>query len=170
MWSDVRCYPHLRERSSGVYFFESSQIRSESQPELASELEGVVAYTRVSLRISTLETTRTSPAPPKKMRSSSIVAASFIAAAVAQPGPGGSRWFGVAPDDTVPGLVNLFEMDTTGRPIAAVASVTTADNEYPKVSTFHCSCTSCERRSAPRRPFRANHAPSTHSPHFNLYL
>lgn len=68
-------------------------------------------------------------------------AASLAAAAVAQPG-GASRWFGIAPDDTVPGLVNLFEMDTRGRPIAAVASITTADNEYPKVSTFHCSCES----------------------------
>lgn len=46
---------------------------------------------------------------------------------------------GISPDDTVPGVVNLFEMTPTGQITRGVAAITTGDKEYPKVSTLHCS-------------------------------
>jgi len=45
----------------------------------------------------------------------------------------------MAPDDTIPGLINLFTMTPTGAPLNAVAAVTTSDQEYPKSGTLHCS-------------------------------
>jgi len=49
--------------------------------------------------------------------------------------------YGVAPDDTIPGLINIFQMTATGTITNSTASVRTADNEYVKSGTFHCSWT-----------------------------
>ncbi len=38
---------------------------------------------------------------------------------------------GVAPDDTVPGQLNLFEMAPNGQVIRGVAAIPTRDQEYP---------------------------------------
>jgi len=69
-------------------------------------------------------------------------AAALIASVAAQgpPGPApASQWYGLSPDDTVPGLVNIFKMLPTGQPTDAVASIVTSDREYPKTSTLHVS-------------------------------
>ena len=39
------------------------------------------------------------------------------------------RRYGLSPDDTVPGLVNIFTMLPTGQPTGPVAAVKTKDNE-----------------------------------------
>jgi len=66
-------------------------------------------------------------------RAASLVLAS-VAVASAQ------TWYGIAPDATLPGLINLFTLDAqSGRPIQVVANVRTTDNEYPKTSTLRCS-------------------------------
>jgi hypothetical protein len=68
-----------------------------------------------------------------------LASASLLAtAALAQ---GTSQWYGLSPDDTVPGVVNIFKMTPTGQVTAPVATVVTKDNEYPKVSTLHVSYT-----------------------------
>lgn len=46
---------------------------------------------------------------------------------------------GIAPDDTVGGLINLFSLAPNGQPIADMVSVPTNDREYPKTSTLRCS-------------------------------
>lgn len=48
-------------------------------------------------------------------------------------------WYGISPDDTVPGVVNLFEMLPNGQITRGVAALPTRDDEYPKPSTLHCS-------------------------------
>jgi len=63
-----------------------------------------------------------------------VLASLAIAASAAQ-------WYGVAPDDTIPGLINIFQMTATGTITNSTASVRTADNEYVKSGTFHCSWT-----------------------------
>ena len=68
-----------------------------------------------------------------------LTSVSLLAATVLA--QGASQWYGLAPDDTIPGVVNIFKMTTTGEVTAPVASVVTQDNEYPKVSTLHVSYT-----------------------------
>jgi hypothetical protein len=61
------------------------------------------------------------------------VLASVIASASA------AQWYGVAPDDTVPGLINLFQMTPEGVITNGTASIRTPDEEYVKSGTLHCS-------------------------------
>lgn len=63
------------------------------------------------------------------------------AAVASAQGPAGATYYGISPDDTIPGLVNLFRMSVTGQPLGAVASIPTRDDEYPKIGTLHCSWT-----------------------------
>jgi hypothetical protein len=49
------------------------------------------------------------------------------------------RPLGIAPDDSVAGLVNLFTMTANGQPIKDAAAIVTSDLEYPKSGTLHCS-------------------------------
>jgi len=60
-----------------------------------------------------------------------LVAATVACAAAAQ-------WYGMAPDNNIPGQVNIFKMDAQGRQIAGAAVVVTADDEYPKSGTLRC--------------------------------
>lgn len=63
--------------------------------------------------------------------------AAALTAVVAQPPAG--VWYGIAPDDTVPGVINLFEMSPLGEIIRGIAALPTQDREYVKTSTLHCS-------------------------------
>lgn len=62
-----------------------------------------------------------------------------LAIAVAVCAVTAQTWYGIAPDDSVGGLVNLFTMTATGQPIKEAAAVITSDFEYPKSGTLHCS-------------------------------
>jgi len=61
----------------------------------------------------------------------SVIASALSVAAAAQ-------WYGVAPDDTIPGLINIFQMTAQGRITNGTASIRTSDREYVKSGTFHC--------------------------------
>lgn len=67
------------------------------------------------------------------------VAAAALAATsvVAQPPPPGT-WYGIAPDDTIQGQINIFTMTPTGTPLNGVGAVLTSDQEYVKEGTFSC--------------------------------
>jgi len=62
-----------------------------------------------------------------------------LATAVAAQGPDRATYYGISPDDTVPGLVNLVRITPTGQVLGSVAAIPTRDDEYPKIGTLHCS-------------------------------
>lgn len=45
---------------------------------------------------------------------------------------------GISPDDTVPGLINIFQMNPDGTITNGTAAIRTTDREYVKDGTFHC--------------------------------
>ena len=45
---------------------------------------------------------------------------------------------GISPDDTIPGLINIFQMTPFGQVTKGTASIRTSDREYVKSATFHC--------------------------------
>lgn len=59
--------------------------------------------------------------------------------AVAASAASAATWYGIAPDTTIAGQINVFKMAPNGQPLNGVGSIVTQDNEYPKIGTLHCS-------------------------------
>lgn len=51
-----------------------------------------------------------------------------------------ATWYGIAPDEQgIPGIIELFEMDSRGNYLRDIAIIPTRDDEYPKEGTLQCS-------------------------------
>jgi hypothetical protein len=70
-----------------------------------------------------------------------MIKALTVLSAISAVSAQGAVWYGISPDDSVPGQVNLFEMTPQGQIIRGVATIVTRDDEYPKTGTLHCSWT-----------------------------
>ena len=81
------------------------------------------------------------PSAKKLIFFEEMIKALTVLSAISAVSAQGAVWYGISPDDSVPGQVNLFEMTPQGQIIRGVATIVTRDDEYPKTGTLHCSWT-----------------------------